>query len=135
MKTNLITLLVVTFLITSCSEDSNPDGGEMYFELKFSEEVNDPDVTISQINFSLAGGLYSVNSGRSLTTDPFFVNKNENVQYVIDGSNHWGCVPSSLKAIFRGKEIFRKDYSIGLDCEGVRFDVDALISGNVIIPG
>jgi hypothetical protein len=135
MKKTLFTLLFSILFLASCSDDANPDGGELYFELTFSEDVDDPEALITLIMFNFEGGLYSIDSGKSLKTDNFFAKKNQNIYFAIDGSNHWGCIPTSLKAFYRGKEIYQKNYQVGLDCDGVRFDVDAIFTGNVIIPG
>lgn len=134
MKKILFALLAVTLIMSSCSEDSNPENGEIYFQLDFAKEVDDPDATVSIITFGFDGGLYTVNSGRFLKTDSYFVQKNDNVNYALDGSNHWGCIPTTLRAFYRGREIFKKEYQVGIKCEGVQFDIDAIFSGNVIIP-
>ncbi|MGM0944480.1 MAG: hypothetical protein ACQEW9_04795 [Bacteroidota bacterium] len=128
-------LCLVILLNVSCTDESTPEGGEVVFELSFSKDVDDPEALVSIIMFNFEGGLYKIDSGKSLKTDSFYVKKNQNVVFGIDGSNHWGCIPTTLKAIYRGNVIYQKDYQVGLDCEGVRFDIDAIITGNVIIPG
>jgi hypothetical protein len=133
MKKQLLFILLSLFFFTSCDDESSPDSGEIYFELTFAEEVKTPNKTLTIINFGFQGGDYEISSGRKFVTDKYLVAKGTNLQYVISGYYHTGCIPTEVKAIYRDKVIQTDNFEIGVGCPDT-YDINSTFTKNIIIP-